>query len=89
MLDASRAAVCVTVDSFGGVDYDRRLAEVAPATLKHRVVVGDAARTGAIDFDEFFVRTPWEQRHPLDERRRRPGRTTRSCCSTPPAPPAR
>ena len=67
VLDASRAAVCVTVDSFGGVDYDRRLAEVAPPTLKHRVVVGDAARTGAIDFDEFFVRTPWEQRHPLDE----------------------
>ena len=66
VLDASRAAVCVTVDSFGGVDYDRRLAEVAPATLKHRVVVGDAARTGAIDFDEFFVRTPWEQRRPLD-----------------------
>lgn len=66
VLDASRAAVCVTVDSFGGVDYDRRLAEVAPATLKHRVVVGDADRTGAIDFDEFFVRTPWEQRHPLD-----------------------
>jgi cyclohexanecarboxylate-CoA ligase len=66
VLDASRATVCVTVDSFGGVDYDRRLAEVAPATLKHRVVVGDAARTGAIDFDEFFVRTPWEQRHPLD-----------------------
>jgi len=67
VLDASRAAVCVTVDSFGGVDYDRRLAEVAPPTLKHRVVVGDAARTGAIDFDEFFVRTPWEQRHPLGE----------------------
>src|SRR6185437_4938052 len=66
VLDASRATVCVTVDSFGGVDYDRRLAEVAPATLEHRVVVGDAARTGAIDFDEFFVRTPWEQRHPLD-----------------------
>ena len=66
VLDASRATVCVTVDSFGGVDYDRRLAEVAPATLKHRVVVGDAARTGAIDFDEFFVRTPWEQRHQLD-----------------------
>ena len=66
VLDASRAVVCVTVDSFGGVDYDRRLAEVAPATLKHRVVVGDAARTGALDFDEFFVRTAWEQRRPLD-----------------------
>ena len=67
VLDASRAAVCITVDSFGGVDYDRRLAEVAPATLKHRVVVGDAGRTDAIDFDEFFVRTPWEQRHPLGQ----------------------
>jgi cyclohexanecarboxylate-CoA ligase len=67
VLDASRAAVCVTVDSFGGVDYDARLAEVAPATLKHRVVVGDAARTGAIDFDEFFVRTAWEERHPLGD----------------------
>ncbi|HEV7654142.1 MAG TPA: AMP-binding protein [Mycobacteriales bacterium] len=66
VLDASKATVCVTVDSFGGVDYDRRLAEVAPATLKHRVVVGDASRTGALDFEEFFVRTAWEQRHPLD-----------------------
>jgi len=27
-------------------------------------VVGAAARTGAIDFDEFFVRTPWEERYP-------------------------
>jgi cyclohexanecarboxylate-CoA ligase len=66
VLNASRAVVCVTVDSFGGVDYDRRLAEVAPDTLKHRVVVGDATRTGALDFDEFFVRTAWEERHPLD-----------------------
>ena len=67
VLDASRAAVCVTVDSFGGVDYDERLAEVAPASLRHRVVVGNAGRTDAIDFDEFFVRTPWEDRHPLDD----------------------
>jgi cyclohexanecarboxylate-CoA ligase len=66
VLNASRAVVCVTVDSFGGVDYDQRLAEVAPDTLKHRVVVGDATRTGALDFDEFFVRTAWEERHPLD-----------------------
>jgi cyclohexanecarboxylate-CoA ligase len=66
VLDASKAVVCVTVDSFGGVDYDRRLAEVAPGTLKHRVVLGDAARTGALDFDEFFVRTAWEEQRPLD-----------------------
>ena len=67
VLGASRATVCVTVDSFGDVDYDKRLAAVAPDTLKHRVVLGDATRTGAIDFDEFFVRTAWEERHPLTD----------------------
>lgn len=65
VLEASGATVCVTVDSFGDVDYDRRLAAVAPDTVKHRVVLGDAGRTDAIDFDEFFVRTAWEERHPL------------------------
>jgi cyclohexanecarboxylate-CoA ligase len=57
VLRAGRARVCVTVDTYAGVDYDRRLAEVAPETLAHRVVLGDAARTGAVDFGEFFVRT--------------------------------
>lgn len=60
VLTASRAKVCVTVDQFGGVDYAARLAEVAPPTLKHRVVIGDATPTGAIDFTEFFERTHWE-----------------------------
>ena len=64
VLEASRATVCVTVDSFGDVDYDKRLLAVAPDTVQ-RVVLGDATRTGAIDFDEFFVRTAWEERHPL------------------------
>lgn len=49
VLRASNAKVCVTVDAYGGVDYDRRAAEVAPPTLRHRVVLGDAARTGALD----------------------------------------
>jgi cyclohexanecarboxylate-CoA ligase len=51
VLRASRAKICVTVDSFGDVDYDRRMAEVAPETLEHRVVLGDAGRTGALDLD--------------------------------------
>jgi cyclohexanecarboxylate-CoA ligase len=44
---------------------DLRLAQAAPESLTHRVVVGDAARTGAIDFEEFFAATPWEERHDL------------------------
>jgi cyclohexanecarboxylate-CoA ligase len=64
ILAASRAKACVTVDAFDKVDYDTLVASVAPGTLEHRIVVGDSARTGAIDFDEFFVRTPWEERHP-------------------------
>lgn len=63
VLRASKAAVCVTVDRFGGVDYAARLAEVAPGTLRHRVVLGDAAATGALDFAEVLVRG---ERPPVD-----------------------
>ena len=66
VLTASSAKVCITVDTFNDTDYGARLAEAAPDTLAHRVVVGDAAATGALDFDDFFVRTPWEERRPLD-----------------------
>jgi cyclohexanecarboxylate-CoA ligase len=52
----------VGVDSFGGVDYGERLARSGVDSLEHRVVVGDAAATGAIDFGEFFVATRWEER---------------------------
>lgn len=65
VLEESAARICVTVDRFDDIDYGARLAEAAPASLAHRVVVGDAAATGAVDFDEFFVRMPWEQRHDL------------------------
>lgn len=67
VLETSRAKVCVTAASFNDIDYAARLAEAAPATLEHQIVVGDAAATGAIDFDEFFVNTPWEQRRRLPE----------------------
>ncbi len=64
ILTFTAAKACVTVDTFDGVDYDQILASVAPATLEHRIVMGNAARTGAIDFTEFFVETAWEQRRP-------------------------
>ncbi|GAA2109376.1 AMP-binding protein [Streptomyces synnematoformans] len=57
VLTESGAKVCVTVDRIGETDYGARLAEAAPKTLAHRVVVGDAAASGALDFEEFFVRT--------------------------------
>lgn len=65
VLRVTSAKVCVVPSTYGGVDYGQRLLGVAPDTLEHRVVVGDAAATGAIDFTEFFVSTPWEQRHPV------------------------
>jgi len=65
ILRVTAARVCVVPGSYAGVDYAQRLLEVAPDTLVHRVVVGDAAATGAVDFTEFFVSSPWEQRHPV------------------------
>lgn len=49
VLTASHAKACVTVDTFGDVDYDHRLAEVDAPDLEHRIVLGDASRTGALD----------------------------------------
>jgi cyclohexanecarboxylate-CoA ligase len=71
VITTARAKVCVTVGEFNGVDYAARLAAVGPPTL-HRVVAGDAARSGAIDFDEFFVATPWEERGSVPGRRASP-----------------
>lgn len=65
VLRSSGAKVCIVADEYAGVDYGKRLADVAPPTLAHRVVVGDAAATGAIDFGEFFTATAWEERHPV------------------------
>lgn len=65
VLRSSGAKVCVTQDNYDGADYAARLAEVAPETLAHQVVIGDAARTAAISFGDFFCETPWEERNPL------------------------
>jgi cyclohexanecarboxylate-CoA ligase len=72
VLAGSAAKVCIVPDSYHDVDYLQRLADVAPDTLAHRVVVRTApAEPGAdddlVDFGEFFVDTPWEQTHPLAE----------------------
>ncbi len=66
VLTASAASVCITVDVCDGVDYGARLVEVAPPTLRHRVVLGDSAATGAIDFTGFFVERDDEQGAELD-----------------------
>jgi cyclohexanecarboxylate-CoA ligase len=65
VLRESRAKVCIVPDRWEDVDYAQRLAEVAPDTLAHQVVIGDVGATGAVDFAEFFERTPWEERHRL------------------------
>lgn len=56
-LEMSKAAVCITVDRFNSADFGERLRQAAPETLRHRVVIGDAAATGALDFTEFFLDT--------------------------------
>lgn len=56
--------VCIVPDEWNGVAHGRILADVAAQlpTLRHRVVIGDAAATGAIDFAAHFLDTPWETR---------------------------
>jgi cyclohexanecarboxylate-CoA ligase len=56
-LEMSKAAVCITVDEFNSADFGKRLEQAAPETLRHRVVIGDAAATGAVDFTAFFLDT--------------------------------
>jgi cyclohexanecarboxylate-CoA ligase len=61
----TQATVCVVPDEWNGFPHAEALAEMAPRLfwLRHRVVLGDAAATGALDFTEFFVRT----RHDLPD----------------------
>jgi cyclohexanecarboxylate-CoA ligase len=60
VLARTGARVCVTVDSWAGFGHARALAEMAPRLprLRQRVVYGDAADTGAVDFTECFVNGP-------------------------------
>ncbi|BFV56534.1 medium-chain fatty-acid--CoA ligase [Kitasatospora sp. CMC57] len=58
-----RVRICVVPDQWDGFGHAEALAELADRLpwLRHRVVIGDAAATGAVDFAEYFLRTPHEQ----------------------------
>ncbi|NNN37431.1 AMP-binding protein [Streptomyces sp. S3(2020)] len=63
VLGAAQARVCVVPDRWEGTSPAQVLADLAPTLpwLRHRVVLGDAAATGAVDFTRHFVRTPHER----------------------------
>jgi cyclohexanecarboxylate-CoA ligase len=68
VLRNTAAKVCIVADNYNGIDYLQRLADAAPDTVIHRVVVRRTTPTapaGHLDFDEFFLNTPWEQTHPV------------------------
>ncbi|WP_405019867.1 AMP-binding protein [Kitasatospora sp. NBC_00070] len=58
-----RVRLCVVPDAWEGFGHAEALAELAHRLpwLRHRVVLGDAAATGAVDFAAYFLRTPHEQ----------------------------
>ncbi|MGW1224570.1 AMP-binding protein [Streptomyces sp. NPDC001515] len=63
ILDGTRARLCVVPDVWEGFPHAEALADLAPGLpwLRHRVVLGDAAPTGAVDFTAYFVRTAHER----------------------------
>ncbi|WP_051807041.1 AMP-binding protein [Streptomyces sp. NRRL F-2664] len=63
ILDATRARVCVVPDAWEGFPHAAALADLAGRLpwLRHRVVLGDAAATGAVDFTTYFLRTAHER----------------------------
>lgn len=63
VLDATQPRVCVVPDVWGGVPQAEILADLAATLpwLRRRVVIGDAAATGALDFTDYFLRTPHER----------------------------
>ncbi|MFD3843286.1 AMP-binding protein [Streptomyces sp. NPDC058642] len=63
VLGAAQARICVVPDRWEGTTPAQVLADLAPTLpwLRHRVVLGDAAATGAVDFTRHFVHTPHER----------------------------
>ncbi|MDG4809544.1 AMP-binding protein [Micromonospora sp. WMMD1120] len=63
VLEAAQPRVCVVPDNWAGVPQAEVLADLAASLpwLRRRVVVGDAAATGALDFADYFMRTPHER----------------------------
>jgi cyclohexanecarboxylate-CoA ligase len=66
VLEFSQARICVTTGSWAGADYAARLAQAAPPALKHQVIIGGGV-AHAVDFESFFIDTPWEERHDLTQ----------------------
>jgi pseudouridine-5'-phosphate glycosidase len=62
ILRETQARICVVPDLWNGFDRAGALTGMANRLpwLRHVVVVGDAASTGAIDFTGYFLRTPHE-----------------------------
>jgi cyclohexanecarboxylate-CoA ligase len=60
VLGCTNATVVVTVDSWQGFDAGRAVADLQPQlpALRHRVVYGDAAACGAVDFRTQFLDRP-------------------------------
>jgi cyclohexanecarboxylate-CoA ligase len=67
ILSETETRLCVVPHRWQGFPHAELLAELAPRLpwLRHRVVVGDAEATGAVDFTAHFLRTPHEQRPEL------------------------
>ncbi|MFJ9762992.1 AMP-binding protein [Streptomyces erythrochromogenes] len=63
ILDGTRARICVVPDVWEGFAHAEALADMAGRLpwLRHRVVLGDAAATGAVDFTAYFRRTAHER----------------------------
>ncbi|MFE9632060.1 AMP-binding protein [Streptomyces sp. NPDC006463] len=79
ILENTRARVCVVPDVWEGHAHAEVLADLAPRLpwLRHRVVVGDAAATGAVDFAAYFRRTAHERTEAGRRSRPRSGQADR------------
>jgi cyclohexanecarboxylate-CoA ligase len=69
ILDRMDCKVCIVPDTFRKFDYASMLAELALSLpkLKHIYVIGEQKPEGTKDFDEFFVKTRWEEKHGAEE----------------------
>ncbi|MGP4111154.1 AMP-binding protein [Streptomyces sp. 4N509B] len=63
VLNAAQAQLCVVPDSWDGYECAAALEEIAPRLpwLRYRAVYGDRVPPGAVDFAEYFLRTPHEE----------------------------
>ncbi|MFE4670228.1 AMP-binding protein [Streptomyces sp. NPDC056716] len=64
MLEAARAQVCIVVDTWDGYDCGAALEQISARLpwLRHSVIHGDRVPPWAIDFGDYFLRTPHEER---------------------------